>query len=129
MCIRVTERYAGCKCIYFVHGIDACPQFGRHPVEERVVYVGLNCPQHSRRRDSLPSHGQIDGQGNDQADHTTGPIASTYSVSHRDDLKVFEWTKSHTIVHVSGKSAPAALTLEAGHVRIAPVMNGRHGGK
>lgn len=51
MCIRVTELYAGCRCVYYVHGIDACRQYGRHPVIERVVYVGLNCPRHTRRRD------------------------------------------------------------------------------
>ncbi|KAK8213214.1 hypothetical protein M8818_002512 [Zalaria obscura] len=49
MCIRITERYAICRCIYHVHSVDACPYFGRHPVEERVVYVGALCPTHSRK--------------------------------------------------------------------------------
>ncbi|KAI5781942.1 hypothetical protein EDC01DRAFT_235021 [Geopyxis carbonaria] len=49
MCIRVVERYAVCKCVYYVHGVDQCSAYGRrgHEVEDRTVLVGHTCPQHS----------------------------------------------------------------------------------
>lgn len=48
MCIRVVERYAACHCIYHIHGVDACSSYGRHPVTDRVIYVGYSCPRHDR---------------------------------------------------------------------------------
>ncbi|KAG0127823.1 hypothetical protein HOY82DRAFT_490008 [Tuber indicum] len=55
MCIRITERFAVCNCIYFVHGIDQCQSVGRqgHSVQEKTVLVGYACESHSRV--SLPS--------------------------------------------------------------------------
>ncbi|KAH8154974.1 uncharacterized protein LAJ45_01507 [Morchella importuna] len=29
MCMRVVERYAVCKCVYFTHGVDQCGAYGR----------------------------------------------------------------------------------------------------
>ena len=47
MCIRVTERYAVCGCVYHTHGVDACASYGRHSVITREVYVGYLCPTHN----------------------------------------------------------------------------------
>ena len=49
MCIKIIERYAVCKCIYYSHSIDACPAYGRrdHPVRTREVLVGYTCSKHS----------------------------------------------------------------------------------
>lgn len=52
MCMRVVERYAVCKCVYFTHGIDQCSAYGRrgHLVQDKVVLVGHTCPSHSNMR-------------------------------------------------------------------------------
>lgn len=47
MCIRVVEKYPGCGCIYYVHAVDACRYYGRHPVVDKIIYVGLSCQDHS----------------------------------------------------------------------------------
>lgn len=61
MCIRVTERYAACRCVYHVHGVDACQFYGRHPITERTVYVGYACPRHSRRSTGHAEESYSDG--------------------------------------------------------------------
>ena len=49
MCMRVVERYAVCKCVYYTHGIDQCSAYGRrgHAVQDKTVLVGHTCPNHS----------------------------------------------------------------------------------
>ena len=47
MCIKVIERYAVCRCIYYSHAVDACPAYGRHDVKLREVLVGYTCSRHS----------------------------------------------------------------------------------
>ncbi|KAI5821049.1 hypothetical protein BZA77DRAFT_236220, partial [Pyronema omphalodes] len=49
MCIRVTEIYAVCRCVYYVHGVDQCGSFGSpgHYIEDRSVLVGHSCPAHA----------------------------------------------------------------------------------
>lgn len=49
MCIRITERYAVCKCTYFTHGVDQCQSVGRqgHAIQEKTVLVGYACQHHS----------------------------------------------------------------------------------
>jgi len=49
MCIQVIERYAVCRCIYYIHEVDRCALYGQrgHEVSERVVDVGYTCPDHS----------------------------------------------------------------------------------
>ncbi|KAL0631673.1 hypothetical protein Q9L58_009465 [Maublancomyces gigas] len=39
MCMRVVERYAVCKCVYFTHGIDQCSAYGRrgHLVQDKLA--------------------------------------------------------------------------------------------
>ena len=57
MCIRITERYSVCKCIYHVHGIDPCQSVGhhhRHKVQDRIVLVGSVCSQHASAPVSMP---------------------------------------------------------------------------
>lgn len=51
MCIRITERYAVCQCVYYVHGIDQCSAAGRagHSIQERTVLVGYACAAHTGR--------------------------------------------------------------------------------
>jgi len=47
--MRVVERYAVCKCVYYTHGIDQCSAYGRrgHAVQDKTVLVGHTCPHHS----------------------------------------------------------------------------------
>ncbi|KAI5797338.1 hypothetical protein DFH27DRAFT_462484, partial [Peziza echinospora] len=49
MCFRLIERYAVCKCVYYVHGIDQCNSFGMHGhgIQDRTVLVGCTCPSHA----------------------------------------------------------------------------------
>lgn len=49
MCIRLTERYAVCNCVYYVHGVDQCGAAGRagHIIQERTVLVGYACAAHT----------------------------------------------------------------------------------
>ncbi|KAF8462000.1 hypothetical protein BDZ91DRAFT_634636, partial [Kalaharituber pfeilii] len=49
MCIRITERYAVCNCVYYVHGVDQCGAAGRsgHTIQERTVLVGYACAAHT----------------------------------------------------------------------------------
>ncbi|KAL2350309.1 hypothetical protein BJ546DRAFT_452086 [Cryomyces antarcticus] len=54
MCIRIIEKYAVCGCVYYIHAVDACAAFGRHPVVDRIVLVGYLCPQHSSRTTLSP---------------------------------------------------------------------------
>ncbi|KAF8419531.1 hypothetical protein EV426DRAFT_567391 [Tirmania nivea] len=51
MCIRITERYAVCQCVYYVHGVDQCGAAGRagHSIQERTVLVGYACAAHTGR--------------------------------------------------------------------------------
>ncbi|CCX34882.1 hypothetical protein FPQ18DRAFT_250558 [Pyronema domesticum] len=59
MCIRVTEIYAVCRCVYYVHGVDQCGSFGSpgHYVEDRSVLVGHTCPSHASSYANTSSHG------------------------------------------------------------------------
>lgn len=52
MCIRIIERYGACHCDYYTHSVQPCGAYGArgHIVQERIVYVGQNCPRHSRSR-------------------------------------------------------------------------------
>ncbi|KAG8624760.1 hypothetical protein KVT40_007827 [Elsinoe batatas] len=52
MCIRITERYAHCRCLYYQHAVQPCRSpYGRgHRIEERTMWVGYACAAHSRRR-------------------------------------------------------------------------------
>ena len=49
MCIKIVERYAGCGCIYYSHGIDACPAYGRrgHSIKTQEVLLGHTCSRHA----------------------------------------------------------------------------------
>ncbi|KAF1971743.1 hypothetical protein BU23DRAFT_170933 [Bimuria novae-zelandiae CBS 107.79] len=46
MCLRVIEKFPVCGCTYHIHAIDACSNYGRHAVTEKVIYVGFACQQH-----------------------------------------------------------------------------------
>ncbi|KAK1915167.1 hypothetical protein P3342_002974 [Pyrenophora teres f. teres] len=46
MCIRVVEKFPVCGCIYHVHSVDRCASYGRHPVVDRIIWVGASCPDH-----------------------------------------------------------------------------------
>ncbi|KAF2218262.1 hypothetical protein BDZ85DRAFT_106499 [Elsinoe ampelina] len=112
MCIRVTEVYAGCKCVYYVHGVDACAQYGRHAVEERVVYVGLNCPRHTRRRELLSS---VDLNGTTPQRPAATTIQSVRSSSHDQYLHHFssKTDTTSTMTCSTCRSAPAEMTTDA----------------
>ncbi len=49
MCIKIVERYAVCRCIYYSHDVDYCPAYGRrgHGVKTQEVLVGYTCSRHS----------------------------------------------------------------------------------
>ena len=49
MCIKVIERYAVCRCIYYSHAVDLCPTQGaaNHQVQVAEVLVGYTCSRHN----------------------------------------------------------------------------------
>ena len=49
MCIKVIERYAICRCVYYSHAVDACPDLGEraHQVRVKEVLVGYTCSHHA----------------------------------------------------------------------------------
>ena len=49
MCIKIVERYAVCRCIYYSHAVDACPAYGRrgHSIKTQEVLVGYTCSRHT----------------------------------------------------------------------------------
>lgn len=49
MCIKVVERYAVCRCIYYSHAVDACPAYGRrgHSIKTQEILVGYTCTRHT----------------------------------------------------------------------------------
>lgn len=55
MCIKVIERYAVCRCVYYSHSIDPCPAYGRHDVKIKEVLVGYTCTRHSVTRPQTSS--------------------------------------------------------------------------
>ena len=79
MCIRVVEKYAACHCTYHIHGVDACSYYGRHPVTDRIVYVGYACPRHSRRR----------SDGHDNSTPTFESIEEARPSSYRHDICIY----------------------------------------
>jgi hypothetical protein len=46
MCIRVIEKFPVCGCVYHTHSVDQCAYYGRHPVVDRVIWVGASCQRH-----------------------------------------------------------------------------------
>ncbi|KAF1993881.1 hypothetical protein P154DRAFT_549338 [Amniculicola lignicola CBS 123094] len=52
MCYRVVERYSVCRCLYYQHAVDPCPNHGQHghTVQEKTVLVGYACGSHSSHR-------------------------------------------------------------------------------
>lgn len=52
MCIKIVERYAVCRCIYYSHAVDACPAYGRrgHSIKTQEVLVGYTCSRHTVNR-------------------------------------------------------------------------------
>jgi len=46
--IRITERFANCGCVHYIHAIDICALAGRpgHAVSDNIILVGYNCPLH-----------------------------------------------------------------------------------
>ena len=54
MCVKVVERYALCRCIYYSHQVDACPAYGRrgHKVKTQEVLIGYTCSRHTALQDT-----------------------------------------------------------------------------
>lgn len=54
MCIKIVERYALCRCIYFSHQVQACPVYGRrgHKIKTQEVLVSYACSRHTVNQDA-----------------------------------------------------------------------------
>jgi hypothetical protein len=50
MCYQVVEVYAACGCLYYMHAVDMCANYGRrgHAVTQKTIRVGYACSDHSR---------------------------------------------------------------------------------
>jgi hypothetical protein len=89
MCIQVVERYAVCRCIYYIHEVDRCALYGQrgHEVTERVVDVGYACPDHSansrgRRRMGGTGYARYDAEHSGELH----PMEQDYAIEHRSTL-------------------------------------------
>lgn len=49
MCYQVVEIYAQCRCLYYQHDEDRCPQHSNrdHQTIVRTIYVGYTCVLHT----------------------------------------------------------------------------------
>lgn len=47
MCYQLVELYSECRCLYYQHATDRCPDYGHHGIRKRVIYVGYACSVHS----------------------------------------------------------------------------------
>lgn len=49
----MVERYKVCRCVYYIHAVDACPSYGSRGHESRTeeVLVGSSCARHSGTAD------------------------------------------------------------------------------
>lgn len=74
MCIKVVERYAVCRCIYYSHAVDACPAYGRrgHNVKTQEVLVGYTCTRHSAHGSRSGSSHQYNYPDSGYASGSTG---------------------------------------------------------
>jgi hypothetical protein len=96
MCIQVVERYAVCRCIYYIHEVDQCALYGQrgHEVSERIVDVGYACPDHSAEEAAAAptsqAGGRIGGTGHarhhgDDAEHSSElrPMDGAHAINQR----------------------------------------------
>ena len=100
MCIKVVERYAFCRCIYYSNAVDACPAYGRrgHGIRTQEVLVGDTCSRHT------------------VIDNSEERIAATDKLS-----------KSSEDSEAGGGTVEAASTVEAATNFPAPIISPLHG--
>lgn len=85
MCWKVVERYTICRCIYYVHSVDACPAYGRrgHIIKLQDVLVGVYCSRHKLgpKLDPSTARWSVDESSGSAESALTDP--STYSIDER----------------------------------------------
>ncbi|KAI0883508.1 uncharacterized protein GGS22DRAFT_167176 [Annulohypoxylon maeteangense] len=49
MCYQLIERYSACRCLYYLHAVDRCPDFGQpgHDISTRTILIGYACIKHT----------------------------------------------------------------------------------
>ncbi|KAF6237448.1 hypothetical protein HO173_004338 [Letharia columbiana] len=74
MCIKIVERYAVCRCIYYSHAVDACPAYGRrgHSIKTQEVLVGYTCSRHTVNGSRSASSQQYNYPDSGYASGSTG---------------------------------------------------------
>ena len=83
MCIKIVERYALCRCIYYSHALDTCPAYDRrgHGIKSIEVLVGYNCYRHTVIHHGEECIGVVDKLStcseNSEAGHSTVDAASS----------------------------------------------------
>lgn len=82
MCYIVVERYAACRCLYHEHSVDMCPAHGTrgHTIQEKTVFVGYACENHSAQTDS---HQSSSSRGYSDSGYGTASRHSQRHSSHR----------------------------------------------
>ena len=90
MCIKIIERYAQCRCIYYSHAADFCGAKNSkgHKVKNREVLVGYTCSTHSLSKGQSSGRSKgIDSGYSSYSDKTTEgsrSIASNASIGSPD---------------------------------------------
>ncbi|KAH0536674.1 hypothetical protein FGG08_006469 [Glutinoglossum americanum] len=85
MCFQVVERYELCRCLYYLHSIDPCEDYGKsgHVIERKTLLVGYTCRNHSARKGD-PLYATL-------APGPNGPTASSQTNATRASSGWEEW--------------------------------------
>lgn len=113
MCVRITERYSICRCLYYRHSIDPCRAYGQrgHRVQERTVLVGYACGRHG---DTVRSgnHRDTVRSGNRRDTVRSGNHRSTVRSGNRKDT-----------VRSGNQGSPSAVNQESPSVNQGSATN------
>ena len=109
MCIQLVERYTVCRCLYYKHQVDVCPNYKKqgHGVQSREILVGYTCPQHSSSSVHRPSDARARRQARDihQSDTPLEVDRSESLVSSQSD----------TPLEVNRSESPVSAQSEGSH--------------
>ncbi|KAK2609443.1 hypothetical protein N8I77_002940 [Diaporthe amygdali] len=127
MCFQVLELYSACRCLYYQHAVDRCPEYGKrgHNINQRKILVGYACFDHSRENAQYcfnePS-GQLRTVAKDKAPRKS-PARSQKSSSNEIPIEIRtpKWIKTRSKLNPKDlKSSPLTAPSPASEAS-APV--------
>lgn len=112
MCIKVIEKYAVCGCLYHVHRVDACPNYGKHAVRDVIVAVGYACPNHNDADEGslLKSPIQTTTEKEKQRSDASLPDTSSPALAAGSSVQLEQQTTTEKEQHRSDASLPETIS-------------------